>query len=198
MTQLCERCRQGTSKGRGKVLRLSSGILSGDYHAGCFAEAEAALMPTSADLSSDYFDPLPGSWSMLFDAVHEHISGPERTKAIVRLYEAVKYLVDACPDDNAIQLAARRGGRLVGDADDSNSAVQMMRVAALIELMQETHKQKGSVAAYRRIQKALRVLGIDNDHAINLAMYTLEYHDREGKPYEWLARKLETKGAKRR
>ena len=135
---------------------------------------------------------LEGSWPALFDAVDEHFkAGPERRRAICNLYEAVCYLVAACPDDNAVQMAARRGGRLVSDAEEGNAAVQMMRVAALIELMQEAQKDKGSVTAYRRMQKALRMLGIDYPRAINVVMYTLSYHkDREGNPYDWLAKKL--------
>lgn len=142
---------------------------------------------------AEKFESLPGSWSALFDAVDEHIHGPKRRAAIVRLYEAVRYLVDACPDDNAIQLAARRGGRLVSDDGEGRYAVQMLRVASLIELMQEAQKEKCSVTAYKRAQKALRMLGLDDPQAVNQAFYFLGYHTREGKPHEWLIHKLPEK-----
>lgn len=147
------------------------------------------------------YDQLPGSWPHIFHAVREATGKPGTVgravgeDALLNLYHAVKYLIDACPDDNAVQLAARRGGQLMGDADDANSAVQMMRVAALIELLQEAQKERCTVTAYRRTQKNLQLLGFYNPHAINLTMYFLCYHaDDEGKPYEWLAKKLAGKG----
>jgi hypothetical protein len=142
-------------------------------------------------------DKLEGSWNALFDAVDEHFTaGPERRRAIGNLYEAVLYLVQVCPEDNLMQTAARRAGRIVGgNVEEANGALQMMRVAAIIELMQEAQKEKSSVTAYKRARKALLTLGIDNEDAINLVMYTLEFHsDREGTPYMWLAEKLKARG----
>jgi hypothetical protein len=143
----------------------------------------------------DALDELPGAWPNLLADVRDMLSRPiPDTKPFVRLVEAVKYLIEACPDDNAVQLAARRGGKLAGDFGGGNKAVAMMRAGAVVEMMQEAQKEKSSVTAYRRMLKAMRLLGIDDPDAINLILYGLEYHDRDGKPYDWLARKLQQKG----
>ena len=92
-----------------------------------------------------------------------------------------------CPPE--MQMAARRGG-IVVNAAEVNKAVQMMRAAAVVELMQEAQKEKSTVSAYKRVQKALRLLGINDADAVNLILYALEYHTREGKPHKWLAQKL--------
>lgn len=143
------------------------------------------------------FDELPGSWPALFGRIYvpEVIMNDDVREALNSLVSALKYLIDACPDNNAMQVAARLGrGRIMGDVVAADNAVQMIRASALVELMQEAQKEKSSVSAYKRMQKALRTVGIDNAQAVNLVLHALEYHTRDGKPMEWLARKLTKPG----
>jgi hypothetical protein len=65
------------------------------------------------------------------------------------------------------------------------TALEERRAEAILELIRESKREKATLTAYRRVRKALSVLGISDEAAIPVLAY-LEYHDYTGRPYEWL------------
>lgn len=81
------------------------------------------------------------------------------------------------------------------ESDDATLAYQVLQVqraAAIVELMQESKREKNTRAAYRRIFKALTILGLTPEEGAPVLRY-LEYHDAKGQPWAWLTEN-ETKG----
>jgi hypothetical protein len=80
-------------------------------------------------------------------------------------------------------------------APDLRLAADTVRGAALIELLQEAAKEKTSVTAYRRVQNAMKRLGLQSQ--TDRVYEYLGYHSK-GQPVKWLAEKLKEKhGAQR-
>lgn len=72
----------------------------------------------------------------------------------------------------------------------------MTRVEAIRELMWDhARNARRSVASYKRVQRACRVLALDAEES-RAILVTLGYIDYEGKPYPWLAAKLAVQRAK--
>jgi hypothetical protein len=189
MTRTCEGCGDGTNPVKGKVLRRSiiptaeNNDVSGFYHDSCFRTA--VNMPPQ-------FPSVPEPWTMMIaelaDKAHQCGEHPEKNLGTdwetYRLTKAIAGLIAACPQDTPTQLAARKGGTVL-NPDEVDSAMKAIRCAALIELLQEARKEKSSRSAYKRVLRALKMLGLTPGEATPV-LFWLEYHDREGKPYAFL------------
>lgn len=75
--------------------------------------------------------------------------------------------------------------------------MSILRASALVELLQEATKTRQSLSAYERVLKALRVLQVDPVLYGRRVLYQLEYHDRDGDPNPWLAKKLAERSGKK-
>ncbi len=102
------------------------------------------------------------------------------------------------PDQPYRQDVLRDCGAIAREAIESDGPTmarqvhQVVRMSALVELMQEATKDKNTRTAYIRTQRALKVLGFTPDEGVTALKY-LQYLDNNGKPWPWLTEKT-TKG----
>jgi hypothetical protein len=118
---------------------------------------------------------LPGKWDELIDRQQR-----EPLRAAIRDLIAV---------NDRLMAESRASGA------GMRAATQALRIGALIELMQEARIERTSRTAYKRVLKALKVLGFTPEEGAPV-LCRLDYHERDGKPQQWLINKMQ-KGKKK-
>jgi hypothetical protein len=66
----------------------------------------------------------------------------------------------------------------------------MNSIQALAAIISEARKEKGSVAGYKRAQRALRALGFNTEDALTVLVHLDYVNPDTREPYPWLAAKL--------
>lgn len=69
----------------------------------------------------------------------------------------------------------------------------MNEMQAIIELIREARKEKGTETGYRRAKRALRALLPNEEDQITILVHLDYYSPSTRTPYEWLAKRLATK-----
>lgn len=66
----------------------------------------------------------------------------------------------------------------------------MNEMQAVIEIIREARKERGTVIGYKRVVKALKALEFNSEDAGTILVH-LDYHHPDTRaPYSWLAAKL--------